>query len=535
MKLKCLWGVMVPDACPDKLQQTTAMKAKTIPGCLLICGAILFFAFSCREDTGQSLNKKYLEGEFWRQQGLTQIIPFWQSHVRDTAHGAFYLYLSREGTPQPPWDKYPAMTSRQVFGFTSAYLLSGDEKYLEIAHEGVNYLLKNAWDNQYGGWFDLLDQSGNPKVTTKSVFNQLYTNAGLALYYFTTRDENVLSHIKESIRIQKTYAFDKNDGGYFMALSRNLSVSDSSKGKHSHFGYTSSLLINLLMITRDKEIRDFAEELMQVSLTQMTDTNFGWFLGYPGHYDAKWNLKPTIVNNKEVISAGAQLTACLSLLRLSEITGNETYRTKGINLGELLLHTAWDSTRGGWFDMIERMPPHMPQDTSSVSWWIQSYGLYLQLHLYNITGEKRYLESYQKMASFWNNYFVDKEFGGIFLSVSPTGIPLSTDKAVGSKSSYHEMENALLNYLYLNLYVNHAPATLYFHIKNSSTQSKYFVSIVEDPFVQIIGVKINDKSWNDFNAVERSVVLPEGKDLKLEVTLGAAVPPRAKLQVKTKP
>ncbi|MDP2855792.1 MAG: hypothetical protein Q8N90_01565, partial [bacterium] len=102
------------------------------------------------------------------------------------------------------------------------------------------------------------------------------------------------------------------------------------------------------------------------------------------------------------------------------------------------------------------------------------------------------------------------------------------------KSSYHEMENALLNYLYLNLYVNHAPATLYFHIKNSSTQSKYFVSIVEDPFVQIIGVKINDKSWNDFNAVERSVVLPEGKDLKLEVTLGAAVPPRAKLQVKTK-
>ena len=497
------------------------MYSKTIRVCLLICGAIIFLSLAFCKETDHSRNKKFLDGEFWRQQGLTQIIPFWQSHVRDTAHGAFYMYLSQEGKPLPPWDKHPAMISRQVFGFTSAYLLSGNEKYLETAREGVNYLLKYAWDNQYGGWFDFLDQYGNPKETTKSVPNQLYTNVGLALYYFTTRDENVLSHINESIRIQKTYAFDKNNGGYFQALSRNLSVSDSSKSKHSHYGYASSLLINMMMITRDKEIRNFAEELMQISLTQMTDTSYGWFHGYPGRYDAKWNLTPTIANNKEVISGGAQLTACLSILRLYEITGNEMYRIKGVNLGNQLLHSAWDSTRGGWFDLVERIPPHMPQDTSSVSWWIQSYGLFLQLHLYNITGEKRYLDSYQKMASFWNNYFVDKEFGGVFQNVSPDGVPLSGNKAVVWKASYHEMENALLNYLYLNLYVNHKPATLYFHIKNLTSQSKHYVSIVEDPFVQIIGVKINGKSWNDFNAVERSIVLPEGKDLKIEVTLGA--------------
>ena len=503
-----------------KAQQIWVMKATTISGYLFIYGAILFFSSSCKENAGRSPDKQYLDGEFWRQQGLTQIIPFWESHVRDTAHGAFYLYLSREGTPQPPWDKYPAMISRQVFGFTAAYLLSGDEKYLTIADEGVDYLLTNTWDHQFGGWFDLLDQSGSPKVTTKSVFNQLYTNTGLALYYFATRDENVLAYIKESIRIQKTYAFDKNDGGYFMVLSRDLNVSDSSKGKHSHFGYTSSLLINMMMITRDKEIQDFAEELMEISLTQMTDSTYGWFLGYPGPFDAKWNLKPTIVKNKEVISAGAQLTSCLSLLRLFEITGKEIYRTKGIDLGERLLRTAWDSTRGGWFDLIERLPPHMQQDTTSVSWWIQSYGLYLQLHLYHITGEKRYLQSYEKMASFWNNYFVDKEFGGIFLSVSPTGIQLSTDKAVGSKSSYHEMENALLNYLYLNLYVNNKPVTLYFHIRNSSAQSKYFVSIVEDPSVQINSVKINGVLSTDFDAVERFVVVPVGKEIKLEIILG---------------
>lgn len=484
---------------------------------LLICITIfLFFPTYCQNKPDQ--DKKYLDGEFWRQQGLNQIIPFWQKHVRDTVNGAFYLYLSREGKPLPPWDKYPAMISRQIFGFTSAYLLSGDEKYLETAARGVTYLLKYAWDTQYGGWFDLLDQSGNPKETTKSVPNQLYTNVGLALYSFATGDENVLSHIKESIRIQKKYAFDNVNGGYYQTLSRDLSVSDSSKSKHSHYGYTSSLLINMMMITRDNEIRNFAEELMQISFMKMTDSSYGWFKGFPKPYDSGWNLTPSIVNNKEVISAGAQLTACLSLLRLYEVTGDEIYRTKGVDLGNQLINSAWDSKRGGWFDVIDKELPGGPEDTSSVSWWIQSYGLFLQLHLYHITGEKRYLDYYQKMASFWDNYFVDKQFGAVFLNVTANGVPITTNKAVAWKASYHEMENALLNYLYLNLYVSHKPASLYFHIKNSSGRTKYFVSIAEDSSVQISSVKINGKAWKSFNAAERYVNLPEGKDLKMEVT-----------------
>lgn len=497
------------------------MHIKSFREIILICTVILSFSIlSCKESVRES-NQKYLDGEYWRQQGLTQIIPFWQSHVRDTVYGAYYTNLSREGTALPPWDKYPAMISRQVFGFTSAYLLSGDEKYLKTASEGVNYLLKFAWDNEYGGWYDLLNQSGNPKMTTKSVPNQLYTNVGLALYYFATKDENVLSHIRELIRIQKTYSFDSVNGGYVQILSRNLSISDSSKSKHSHYGYTSSLLINMMMITRDKDIRNFADEQMQISLRKMKDTSYGWFYGFPNPYDTRWNLTPVKINDKEVISVGAQLTATLSLLRFYEISGNEQYRTNGMNLSEQLLHSAWDSVRGSWYNSIERIPPFKPQDTTTVSWWIQSYGMFLQLHLYSMTGEKRYLDNYQKMASFWDNYFVDKEYGGAYLSVTPAGQPVEKNKALPWKASYHEMENALLNYLYLTLYVNRKPATLYFHIRNSTPPSKHFVSIAEDSSVTITDVKINRKQWNYFDSGERSVTLPESKDLIMKVTLSA--------------
>jgi hypothetical protein len=184
------------------------------------------------------------------------------------------------------------------------------------------------------------------------------------------------------------------------------------------------------------------------------------------------------------------------------------------------MSTAYDSIRGCWFDVFDRIPPYTIEDTSSVTWWLQSYGSLIQLHLYNITHDSRYLDSFNKMASFWDNYFVDKRYGGVYQAVSPAGVPLITGKAVAWKASYHEMENSLLNYFYLNLYVNHKSATLYFHIKDSKRDTKHYVSLAEDPAVEITGVRINDKPWKSYNAEERYVILPEAEDLKMEVTLG---------------
>jgi len=477
------------------------------------------FYLSCK-NSGNSSSDKITDGEYWRHQGLTDIIPFWQKNARDTINGAFYMNLSREGTPLPPWDKHPAMISRQIFGFTSAYLLSGDETYLRTAREGAEYLLKYAWDEDYGGWYDVLDQRGNPKVTTKSVPNQLYTNVGLTLYYFVTGDKKVLTCIKTSVGIQKKYAFDKMNGGYFQTLNRDLSVADSSKSKHSHYGYTSSLLINLSMVTRESKIQDFADELMEISFNHLTDSVYGWFTGFPAPGSVSWKMAVRLINDSEVVSAGAQLTASLALLRMYELTGKEIYRSKGIDLSRKVMSAGYDSARGCWFDVFDRNPPNMIEDTSSVTWWLQSYGILIQLHLYNITGDKSYLDSYEKMASFWNNYFVDRKYGGVYQTVLPSGTPLGVSKAVVWKASYHEMENALLNYFYLNLYVNHKPATLYFHMKNTGADTKHYVSLAEDSNIEITGVKINGKTWKSFNAAERYVILPGAEDIKMEVTLG---------------
>lgn len=487
--------------------------------CRIVISVLIIFISLITGCSGGKSHDDVLDGKYWRNQGLTQVIPFWQKHVVDTVNGGFFLNLSREGNPLPPFDKHPAMIGRQIYGFTCAYLLSGEEIYLKSAKHGAEYLLEYGWDKEYGGWYDLLDEKGNPKSTTKTVPNQLYTDVGLTHYYFVTGDRRVLEKIMASIMIRKSYSLDTLHGGYFQALNRDLSVSDSSKSKHSHYGYTSSLLINLMLFTRDKEVSDFAEELMMLSIDHMTDPAYGWFNGFPSPNDIKWNPVKRSINGKEVISAGAQLTATLSLLRMYEATGNKIFGERGIALGKQLMGSAYDSEKGIWFDNIEKEPPSTPADTSNVWWWLQSYGIFTQLHLFHLTGEDQYLDSFRKMASFWSDNFIDKEYGGAYQSVTPSGEVPNTAKASPWKASYHEMETALLNYLYLNLYVNKKPSTLHFNITEANKGNKHYVSLAETSKVIIGSVTINGKDWKSFDADERSVTLPEGKNLKMIVTL----------------
>lgn len=483
-------------------------------------GTLTRAAFACGcLATAQARAADALDGEFWRAQGLTDIIPYWLEHARDEKYGGFYMTLSRRWEPSAPWDKYPAMIGRQVFGFSAAYLLSGEDKYLDAARQGVDYLLEHAWDTQYGGWFNVLTETGAPQDTSKSVDLQLYTDVGLTLYYFVTRDERVLQRVTESVGIRRTRAHDQEFGGYVQTLNRDLSVKDDAKGKHAHFGYTSSLLLNLSLATRDPEVLRFAEELMQISMERMSDGEEGWLRGFPTRFDRRWSFTPALVDGREVISTGAQLTAALAFLRLYELTGKALYRQRGLALGERIARYAWDAQRGGWADMIERAAPYQPRGAPEVSWWVQCYGGFLQLHLYHIIGEKRYLERFEKMAAFWNDHFVDRTFGGVFHTVSPDGHPIDDRKALVWKTSYHEMELALLNYFYLNLCVQQRPAVFHFRLRQAKASARHFASLVEDPAVRISAVSIDGQPWTGFDAAERAVILPDGKDLRMRVTL----------------
>ncbi|MFH1295796.1 MAG: AGE family epimerase/isomerase, partial [Bacteroidota bacterium] len=244
----------------------------------------------------------------------------------------------------------------------------------------------------------------------------------------------------------------------------------------------------------------------------------GWILGYPAGFDRAWNHLPYMVDGKEQVYLGASLTAALFFLRLYYLTGEENYLIHGKDIGEKLCLYGWDKDRGYWLTSVEKEPPYRPTDSQSVQWWIQIYGALLQLHLYHVTGEEHYLENFRKSESFYERYFRDHEYGGVFSGVTPDGSFFGKGEKAGPwHTSYHEIEHGFLNYLYLNLYVNKKPVVLHFQLDGPAT---HFVSPVDDPNIKIMGVTINGGRWTNFDPLAHSITVPPGKNLHVQVTLG---------------
>jgi hypothetical protein len=161
---------------------------------------------------------------------------------------------------------------------------------------------------------------------------------------------------------------------------------------------------------------------------------------------------------------GHNLEVAWLLLRLHALTGKERYRREGLALTDQLLEHAFHQETGAWLHKLRRTDLSKHPDTAV--WWVQAYGNMLQLYAYRVTGAPRYREAFRTGARFWSRHFVDHQHGGTVLRVHLDGRVADGAKAVRTKTSYHAMEHALLNYLYLTLWTNDMPATLHYRIES---------------------------------------------------------------------
>ena len=466
-------------------------------------------------DVGKSTvtDTSVFEGNFWKNQALTDILPYWTEYSLDTVDGAFITHLDRSWNQITGTEKFPSMISRHIFSYSVAFLFTGEDKYLKIASDAVDFLLEYAWDKEYGGWYDCLDKQGNPLETTKSSFIQFYTNTGLALYYLVTHDKNVLQHIEKSNEIAETKRRDSINGGFFNLLNRDLSVKSYDKSFSSEVVPVSSYMLYLYLATRNDKYLHQAERIMKMVLKRMKDPETGWILE---SFDKDWNYKARTDNLENEINIGHNQEVVWLFYRLYLLTGKKEYLDSTRIITEKIYKWGFGDN-GVWYTGVGRTDPSLHTDFSY--WWIQVYGNMFDLFLYKFTGDKEYLDHFKKGADFWNEYFIDTEYGDTYVGVFLDG-KIKDDKKAGKyKTSYHTMEYSLLTYLYLDLWVNKKPVELYYCIQSPRENEKFYPSPFEDLSVKIEEVTINGENWIDFNKDEAYINLPELEKVKMKVVL----------------
>ncbi|MGC8765075.1 MAG: AGE family epimerase/isomerase [Brevinematia bacterium] len=478
------------------------------------CLIFIFLILSCNSGKVAVKNEAslsvYLNPEFWRNQAINEIIPFWENSI-DLKNGGFFTDVDYKGKPGVLSTKYTRMISRIVYAYSAAYLLTGDEKYLNMAKHGIVFQTNYGWDKEYGGWNLSTGMNNIPFRGTKNLFDETYGNLGPVIYYFTTHDKNVLKFVTETHRLMKEKAYDKAYGGFYAEAGHDWSAVKKEKSFNSQIDTCSAYLFYYYMATKEEHLLDDIKIILDVVIDKMINKN-SFFVGE--YFTRDWH---SLDSN---LWTGHNLKTGWILMRAYWLTGNENYKEMAKKIAENMLLYCWDEKYYGWyFQFVDSSPKSV---NTTKDWWTQTEGNFLMLNLYKLEKNDFYLSNFVKCSYFWNNYLMDKEFGECYANTSRDGsVNRFQPKGYMYKSGYHSMEHALFNYLYLSLYVLKKEASLYFCLSADGENEKHYVVLPESPDVHIKAVEINGKQWGNFNPEEGYIILPKGKDMKVKVIYSA--------------
>jgi mannose/cellobiose epimerase-like protein (N-acyl-D-glucosamine 2-epimerase family) len=151
----------------------------------------------------------------WRRHLAEELMPFWTTpDALGTPVGNFPTFRCADGsayraeapcpelTGAPAWiaaelpRDYTRMKSRQTFTYGVAYHVTGEERYLEYARAGVEWLRGHAYERPSGSVISYWqDGKPGPAPDRRTTQDLAYAQLGLAFYYYLTRDPGVLADL----------------------------------------------------------------------------------------------------------------------------------------------------------------------------------------------------------------------------------------------------------------------------------------------------------------------------------------------------
>lgn len=474
-------------------------------------GCFILLSFLPLKGLAQQNSSDLLKGDAWKQQGM-DIISEWMKHGTDQTDDQFHAFMDREWNPYKEGKKYPGMLSRHLFSYSVAYMLNGKTRHYEKAKKLFQYLIENGWDDKFGGWYYAINSNGQPVDAKKDLFMNIYAATGLSMYYSITHDKTALQYIDSTRALLQDHAWDTKHRGYYRRLDRQWNATNENKVFTPQIAPVSGYLLYLYAATQNQKYLDQSQKLMTIASQQLQDNELGWIRE---KFSRSWRPRPKN-NGNEQINVGHNIEVAWIWLRLYAMTGQTTYKQKAEQLYRQLHNHAFKSS-GAWLHKMGLTNPD--QHLQTTAWWIQAYGNMLQLSMYGYGDHPKSLDEFKKGSSFWNRAFVDDKYGGTVLSATLGGKIDRGDKAVRTKTSYHAMEHALLNYLYLSLWVEHKPVELHFYWDENSNSQPLCPLPIYDSDAVISDIQPEDHSLTVTSEQASCIFIPENFNGSITVTI----------------
>jgi mannobiose 2-epimerase len=400
----------------------------------------------------------------------------------DRKHGGFNCNLDENFRLVAPQDKMIVTQARHTWTPAKASAFyPNDSRYKEAMLHGVKNLKETMWDSEFGGFYTMRSPEGGLSdyrgyLDEKRTYGNAFGVYSLAAVYNLTKDKEVLNFAIEAYEWIEKHAYDPRERGYYQFMTRQgkafgpeeISKTVASDKIESYYKDQNSSIhlleayTELYSVYKEEKLRSRLNDLLVLIRDTVIDSRGYMHL----FFDHCWNPLSFQDSPKEIreanygldhVSFGHDYETAFLMLETSFVLGlKDDTRTLHVakKLVDHSIENGFDKKLGGFYEAgyYFKGDDKLTIIDFTKNWWAQAEGLNSLLMMSKIfPEEKKYYETFEKLLSYVEKYFIDYERGGWYEG----GLDKQPEKKAGPKghiwkAAYHESRSLMNCIRYLS-------------------------------------------------------------------------------------
>lgn len=358
---------------------------------------------------------------------LNDTMKFWTQYAPDREYGGYHTTIDRQGTAVSS-HKSMWIHGRFIWLLSRLYAtLEKRQEWLDLAQSGIDFISRNAFDPR-GRMYFTLARDGRPVRMRRYLFSEVFAVMAYAEFYRATQDQQYLRKARELAELieyhlenptpadQKYVTGTYNTRGHSMAMIR---INMYQVLREADPQETYDLLI-------DRQIKDVMKYFVKPEEKALLET-----VGINGEI-----LRD--IPEGRCINPGHAVETAWFIMSEGKRRNDQTLVDQALPILDWSFERGWDTEYGGLYSFVDLdgyTPVQIEHDMKY--WWPHNESLYGALLAHSLTGEKRYEEWFDRILSWSEAHFPDREYGEWYGYLRRDGSVAVDLKASGWKGPFH--------------------------------------------------------------------------------------------------
>lgn len=375
-----------------------------------------------------NLDKAYLQEhfEFYRQQLLTDTIPFWFPRSIDETYGGYLLMREADGSLIDD-DKAVWIQGRAAWLLATLYnTVEQNNEWLEGAKKGIEFLERYCFDTD-GRMFFHMTRDGRPIRKRRYFFSETFAVIAMAAYAKASGEERYEARARELFEQCMRYMTGE------LALPAKFESTRPAKG----------IGVPMIMINTAQQLREtiggcdcdrFIDSCIEEIQTCFVKDDIRCVMEQVApdgsiidHIDGR------------TLNPGHAIEGAWFILHEAKYRNNDPRLISlGCRMLDYMWERGWDKQYGGimyFRDVYHKPVQEYWQDMKF--WWPQNEAIIATLLAYTLTGDSKYRDWHEQIHQYAYSHFHDKEHGEWFGYLHRDGKVAQTAKGNLFKGPFH--------------------------------------------------------------------------------------------------